>query len=211
MAGSKSTGWKRASDRVTTVTCSASARRSTSAAKRLLGGDEHVVVGVAQVDGDRRRRRDDVDEVRAQIDAPDGGDLGATEATGELAHERGDRRGDEARVTTQPHRRRAGVGRAPGDRQLRPGDALHALDDTDRHALVLEDRSLLDVQLDVGVRRRRRWARQRPGVADADQLVAEPGTVVGRRDVERLLERHAADVDEAAEHVGGEARRPPRR
>ena len=45
-------------------------------------------------------------------------------------------------------------------------------------ALVLEDRSLLDVQLDEGVRGRGRRARQRPGVADASELVAEPGAVV---------------------------------
>ena len=61
--------------------------------------------------------------------------------------------------------------------------------------------------------------RHRPGVADARQLVAESGAVVDGRDVERLLERHPADVHQAAEHVGreagaflvGEERRPPRR
>ena len=94
--------------------------------------------------------------------------------------------------------------RTTGDRQLRPGDPLHSFDDPDRHAFVLEDRPLLDVQLDVGVRRRRRGARERTGVADADELVAEAGAVVGRRDIERLLEGHAPDVDEAAEHVRGE-------
>ena len=138
------------------MTCSASARRATSAASARSATTRSVLVGVAQIDRDRRRRRHDVDEVGAQVDAPDGGDLGAAEALRRVADERGDRCGDESRVSTQPHRRRTGMSRTSGDRQLGPGDALHAFDDSDRHPLVLEDRSLLDVQLDVGVWRRRR-------------------------------------------------------
>ena len=90
----------------------------------------------------------------------------------------------------------------PGDRELGPRDALHAGDRADRHALGFEHRALLDVQLDVRVRRRRR-ARLGPGVTDAHQLVAEH-RAVDRADRERLLERHAAREHEAAEHVGRE-------
>ncbi len=61
------------------------------------------------------------------------------------------------------------------------------------------------MQLDIGGRGGGGRARQWSGVPDADQLVAEPGAVVDRRDVERALQRHAADVDEAAEHVRREA------
>ena len=70
-------------------------------------------------------------------------------------------------------------------------------------ALGLQHRTLLDVQLDVRGRRQAR-AGQRPGVADALQLVAQAGAVDGPQ-VERLLERHAAHVDERAEHVRREA------
>ena len=205
VAGSKSTGSKRASERVATVTCSAAAQALDLGGERGLGLDEHGIVGVAQVDRDRGAGGHDVDEVRPHVDAADGGHLGAAESRREVAHERGERRRDVAGIAPHAHRRGAGVGRAAGDRHLGPRDPLHALDHADRHALVLEDRSLLDVQLDVGVRGRGRRARERPGVADAHELVAEPGAVVGGADVERLLERHAADVHEAAEHVGSEA------
>ena len=68
---------------------------------------------------------------------------------------------------------------------------------------LLEHRPLLDVQLDVGVRRRtghRSVARP----ADALELVPEHGAIDGD-DVEGVLQRHAPGVDEAPEHVGGEA------
>ena len=114
------------------------------------------------------------------------------------------------------------MSRASGDVQLGPRDALHAFDDTNRHPLVFEDRALLDVQLDVGVWCCCRGAWERADVADPDKLVAEAGTVVHGGAVERLLERHPADVDEAAEHVRceasaflvgeeGDAHRPARR
>ena len=47
--------------------------------------------------------------------------------------------------------------------------------------------------------------RQRSGIADPSQLVAEPSSVVGGDSVERLLQRQATDVDQAAEHVGRES------
>ena len=90
----------------------------------------------------------------------------------------------------------------PGERQLLPRDALHPGDGPDGHALLLEQRALLDVQLDVGVRGRS-GHRGVAGPPDALELLAEHGAVDGD-DVERVLQRHAAGVHEAAEHVGGE-------
>jgi hypothetical protein len=55
-----------------------------------LGFLQHGLVGVAQVDGDRGRRRHDVDEVGRDVTAPDGGDLVAAELEGEPAGEDGD-------------------------------------------------------------------------------------------------------------------------
>jgi hypothetical protein len=86
--------------------------------------------------------------------------------------------------------------------QLLPGDALDAGDRADRDALFLQDRALLDVDLDVGVgggAGDRRVARP----ADPLQLVAQDGAVDGD-DVQRVLQGHAAHVDQAAQHVGGE-------
>ena len=59
------------------------------------------------------------------------------------------------------------------------------------------------MQLDVRVRHLARAGR-RAEVADAVELVAEAGAVDGDG-VVRLLHAHAVGVDEAAEHVGGEA------
>ncbi len=170
-----------------------------------LGLPQDAVVGVAEIDRQHGPVGHDVHEVGGDLEAPDGGDLGAAELLGQPAGVRGDGGGDVAGVAPQPHRRGAGVGRPADDRQLGPRDALHALDDADGDPLVLEDGPLLDVQLDVGVGHGRRRARHRAGVADALELVAEPGAVVDGTDVEGVLDRHAADVDEAAEHVGREA------
>ena len=172
---SKSTGSNRARERRSTVTPSAAATSSHDAASRR-SASQHRLVGVAQVDGQRGRPGDDVDEVGAQVEPGRRCRPGAAELVGEPAHEGHDLGGDEAGVVAHRHRRRAGVVRLAGDRQLLPRDALDAGDGADRDALGLEDRALLDVQLDEGVRRRT-GARRRAEVADARQLVAEAGAV----------------------------------
>ncbi len=95
-----------------------------------------------------------------------------TELEDEVADERGDTGGHVAGVMAERHRRGTGVVRLPGDAQLCPGDALHAGDDADVDALVLEDRPLLDVELDEGVRHEAR-ARRRSPVADPLELLAD--------------------------------------
>ena len=62
--------------------------------------------------------------------------------------------------------------------------------------------ALLDVQLEVGVRCCRSGARGGAGVADASELVAEPGAVVGRPHVECRFHSHATHVHQTAQHVG---------
>ena len=69
----------------------------------------------------------------------------------ELAHERRDAAAAKPGVVPQAHGCGAGVVRLAADGDLLPGDALHALDRTDRDALGLEHRTLFDVQLDEGV------------------------------------------------------------
>ena len=57
--------------------------------------------------------------------------------------------GDEG-VVADAHRGRPGMVLDAVDRQARPGDGDDALDDADGEALLLEERALLDVELEVG-------------------------------------------------------------
>jgi hypothetical protein len=66
-----------------------------------------------------------------------------------------------------------------GQRQLAPGDALHALDRADGDALLLEHRALLDMQLDEGAGAHRA-AIGRAGVADTAQVLAQCRAVDAR-------------------------------
>ena len=94
--------------------------------------------------------------------------------------------------------------RLAGEREFGPGDALHAFDRADGEPLRLQRRSLLDVQLDIGVNVRladRRVA----AIADALQLLPGFPAVDADRG-QRRFERHRAGEHQAAEHVGLEAR-----
>ena len=114
-----------------------------------------------------------------------------------------------AATTIGSRRNRIGVvpawGAAAVDRELAPRDALHAGDGADGDAVVLQHRSLLDVEFYIGVREAGGRARGWSGVADAFQFVAEPGPI-GGAGVQRLLDREPADVHERTEHVRREAR-----
>ena len=165
VSASKSTGSKRASERVATVTpCSGQA--DDLVRPERLGLTQHGVVGVAQVDREDRRVGHDVHEVGATSNRPIAR-LGAAEASRQRTDEHRDRRRRRARRRAACSSASCRHAPTAGDRQLRPRDALHALDHPDRDPLVLEDRPLLDVQLDIGMGCGGRRARQRPGVADA--------------------------------------------
>ena len=123
--------------------------------ERRLGGGEHGVVGVPQVDREHRARGDHVHQVRVQLDATDGRDHRRPELVGQRPHADRDLRGHEPGVVAMVHGRGAGVVRLAGDGELGPRDALHPGDHPDLDPLGLEHRPLLDVQLDEGVRRHR--------------------------------------------------------
>ncbi len=94
--------------------------------------------------------------------------------------------------------------RLPCKDQLGPGDALHAFHGADREAFGLQRRALLDMQLDIGVDVRpphRRFA----SITYAPQRLPSDGAVDadGRQ---RRFQRQRAGEDQAAEHVGLEAR-----
>ena len=82
----------------------------------------------------------------------DGAHLRRTVVLDERADAGTDGHGDETGVAAQVHRGRAGVARSgPSTATSCPRDALDAGDGADGDAVGLEDRALLDVQLDVGV------------------------------------------------------------
>ena len=169
-----------------------------------LGGLEVVVLRVAEVDRDLRAvgddagqsgRGGDVAHCPAQAPVPAGVD--------HRAHVDDDLRGGESGVDAQLRGGRARVGRAPVEGDALPGDRLHAGDDAQRHVLAQQHRALLDVALDVGVRRieqDRRVARE----PDALELVAE-GQAVGIRERVGVLEADPAGGDGGAQHVRAEA------
>ena len=123
----------------------------------------------------------------------------------ESAREGGDLGGDVAGIVAHAHRRRSGVVRLAGERELGPGNALHAFDRADGEAFGLQHRPLFDMQLDIGM-----------DVRPADRRVA------GVTDPRRIRRRQTAPSiaivasasssdkragkDQAAEHVGLEAR-----
>src|SRR5690606_11923687 len=100
-----------------------------------LGVLQQVLVGVAQVAGEHGARGDDVDQVRHEIDAADGGHLVAAHLAGQLAREGGDGARRVAGVVAHAHGRGAGVVGLPGDGDLLPGDALQVLAHADGDAL----------------------------------------------------------------------------
>ena len=81
-----------------------------------------------------------------------------------------------------------------------PRDALQVLDRADRHALAIEHRPLLDMQLEIGVRLEEA-GRVRARVTDAFELGAEH-RAVGPDGRERRLDRKSARMDQRAHHVG---------
>src|SRR5207244_3244852 len=144
----------------------------------------------------------------------------AAHAVRETAHEHRDLAGGAGCIAPQIHWRGAGVGGATGNRDLRPGEPGDPFDGADNEMFVLEDRPLLDVQLEVRVRREKAGACI-AGIADAPQLLADRRTVDAAHSV-GLLECKAADIDQASHRIGWKARslfigegderqRPPRK
>jgi hypothetical protein len=119
------------------------------------------------------------------------------------AGEAGDPRGDQPGVP-HAHRCRPGVVRHADQLELRPGDALDALDRADGHPFQDEHRPLLDVQLDVAVHGRRS-DRRGAAVADAREVLADRAAV-DALDAQCGLQRQIALEHEAPHHAGREAR-----
>ena len=168
-----------------------------------FGIEEHIVVGVAQIDRELGSGGHDVDQVGMQMHAADGCDLRGPEFIGQFANECRRPEGNDGGILAQRHRGGAGVVGLAGHAHFGPANALDAGDCSDGQLLGLQHRALLDMEFDERVRRRGgEWGR--PEIADAVEF-APDGGAVDALDRVGLLDAHAADVDEAAEHVGREA------
>ena len=91
----------------------------------------------------------------------------------------------------------------PAIDDLRPRQPGDALDRADGEPFVLEQRALLDVQLEIRVRPEPAGLRV-AGIADAPQLVADGGAV-DAADRVGVVERKRAGIDQAAHRIGLEA------
>ncbi len=107
-----------------------------------------LAIGMAEVDRDEDAAGDDVARVRVDLDHAAGRAGGWIVIVADLVDEFDDTRGAEQRILAPVHRRRPGVALDAGERDLVPLLAVRGGDDADLDAFLLEDRALLDVQLE---------------------------------------------------------------
>ncbi len=142
-----------------------------------------------------------------KFDPPNRRHLRRPEPLGQIVHEDGDTRESSRGIASHGHRCRPGMVRLPREGHAGPRDPLHTGDRSDPNALRLKHRTLLDMQLDEGVRNRTR-TRSGPEVPDAIKFGANrwPRSAwISGSDVVGLLDRHPARVHEASKHVRGES------
>ena len=158
---------------------------------------ERLLVGRADVDGEDGAAGDDVARVRIDLHVADRADGVRLVVHRDLVHELGDACHAESGIAPLGHRGRAGVALLAGERHLQPFQPLAVRDDADVDVLVLEDRPLLDMQLEEGLH-----------LAGADLLVALPADAL-QLVAEALALAILAIVGpvlavHAGEHAGGE-------
>ena len=165
---------------------------------------QRVGVGMAQVDGEVDRARNDVARVGAHPHDADGRAGVRRVVERELVDRGNEPGGADERVPAALHRRRAGVGFHPRHGHVEPADALHPLHDADGLLFRFEDRPLLDMGLEEGADGAPA-ALHLASVADALQLLAD-GLAVDVRAREALLQREDAAEDAGRHHRRREAR-----
>ena len=167
-------------------------------------GRQPVGVGVAQVDREVDRTRDDVAGIGAHPHHADGRAAVRRIVERELVDRRNQLGGTHQRVPAALHRRRAGVGFHARHRHVEPADALHPLHDADGLLLRFEDRPLLDMGFEEGAYLAPA-ALHLAGVADALKLLAD-GLAVDVRAGQAFLQRERAAEDAGCHHRRREAR-----
>ena len=129
------------------------ARRRADLTGELLESLREVLelcgVEVAQVHRQHHLPGDHVGRVGRHTETTDRRHLPPGLSANRIVHRHGELRGGEHRVLPLVHRRRAGVICKPGDRHLEPSQPDDALDDTDLATGLLQQPTLLDVQLEV--------------------------------------------------------------
>ena len=148
--------------------------------------------------------RDGVGDVGRHVEAAHRGHEVAAHALRDLAHAAHHLRRRDERVVADAHGRGPRVVLHAVEGDARPRDGHDALDDADGQRLLLEDRSLLDVQLEVGAEGAGD-AGLGAEIADPLKLVAETVAVLVAR-VVGVLERDLARHDAGADHGGLKAR-----
>ena len=103
---------------------------------------------VADLEAHHDAARDDVRGARFGANAPDGGYLGARHRRRDPIHGERQLGCREEGIPPAIHRRGARMIRRPLDRDIPPANSDDALDDADVDGGLVEDRALLDVQLD---------------------------------------------------------------
>ena len=166
---------------------------------------EHGLLGMAEVDREEHLARDHVARVGPDLDQAHRAHGRRRVRQGDLVDALDHARGTQERVLAQVHGRGAGVGVLAGDGDLVPAHALHALDHADHLALGLEDRALLDVQLEQGAELVAAH-RLRAAVADPLQLVAEALALAVLAGI-GVVGREHAGIDARASMAG--AKREP--
>ncbi len=164
---------------------------------------QSALVGIAHIDGEGRARRDHVDRIGLEGDAADRRHARSVRA-GDVITQISDHPGRrEPGVAAHRHRRGSRVVGDALDGDAPPRDALDVLHRADGHALAIEDRALLDMEFDIGVRPQEAKL-VRAGIADALEFGAERGAVGCDRG-QRVLDPEAAHIGQRAQHVRREA------
>ncbi len=166
--------------------------------RHLVG---HRAIGVAHVAGELRVLGEDARLVRPRDQAGHRGlALGRVVLPADVVDRDREHRRAHQRVAPAVHRRRPRVGGLAVDVHVHAARRVAAHHDAHRHRLAIEDRPLLDVQLEVGVDRAAAH-RGLAVVADALELAAELLAVVVAQG------EHPVHVEDAREGARGHHRR----
>ena len=161
---------------------------------------QHLLVGRADIDREHRLAGDHVARIGIDLDMADRADRVRLVVHRHLVHEFGHPCHAEAGIAALRHRRRAGMAVLAGQRHLQPPQPLPVGHDADVDPLVLEDRPLLDMQLEEGV------DLARPDLFLA--LPADPFELVAEALAVAVLARVGpVEFVHAREHARGEHRR----
>ena len=128
------------------------ARQETGLARELgLQTVELGIVGVAELDGEAHLAGDHVAAVGGDQQLADGAAAVLAAGAHHPVHQVDDAGGADQRVLAGGWRRGAGMAVLSGDHRVVPNLRLGAGDDADFFSVALQDRSLLDMQFEIGV------------------------------------------------------------